>query len=58
VTKSRWFAILCDFEGRYHVDPCGSFDEAYQTGIGAMSDGYNGVAIDGFHVVLSAGYWK
>lgn len=58
MTKANWFAILCDFDGGFQVVPCNTYDEAYQTGIDAMNDGRDGVAIDGFHVVLSAGYWK
>lgn len=54
MTKARWFVVLIDYEGKCTAEPCDSYDEAYSRGRQALGDS----EYEGFHIVLSAGYWK
>lgn len=54
MTKARWFAVMVDAEGNCMAEPADSFDEAFAKGWEVFSGG----RCYGFHVTLSAGYWK
>ncbi len=55
MTKARWFVVIVDTEGHCTAEPCESYDEAFAKGWAVFS---KQGGIEGFHVTLSAGYWK